>query len=136
VQLDKLREKDMSTITAEQARNITVFVITNYVKIEETTLFDHVMGSAEKTTSPRGVEHKLFVTPGDADDELGWFLKEWQRNGKSQIVSRYDSEGAAEEAKFQRIWKYDFLEDDQRDTEYWHEREGAEAVVNERLNEQ
>jgi len=46
-------------ISAQQARDTKVFVIENS-QIIETTLFDHVAESAEETTSPRGVMHKMF----------------------------------------------------------------------------
>lgn len=128
----------MSTITAQQARNTTVFVINNYKnEIEEITLFDHIIESAEETTSPRGVEHKLYINEGeDKEGNLVWFLKEWKPGGKSHIIDKFPTEEAADEEKFQRIWKYDFMTDDQRDTMYWSTREEAEAELKERIANQ
>jgi len=125
----------MTTITTQLARNTSVFVINLKGVIEETTIFDHVMASAEKTTSPRGVEHVLFVEEGEDGDAIMWFLKKWQRGGKSEVVAQFETKEEAEEEKYQRVWKYDFLVDDQRDTSYYFSREEAEAIITERTQD-
>jgi hypothetical protein len=54
-----------TTLSAQQAKETKIFVINWDNKpepiVEETTLFEHVCESAEETTSPRGIEHKLFI---------------------------------------------------------------------------
>ena len=55
----------MTTLSAQQARDTKVFVINWHNKpepiIEETTLFEHVCESAEKTTTPFGIGCKMFT---------------------------------------------------------------------------
>lgn len=154
----------MSTkITAQEARNTKIFVIENG-EIVETTLFDHVAESAEETTSPRGVMHKVFVEGSQGVtyqhidskeiidqykyDELSdsdqcdynyygettirWELREWLANGKSRLLDSFESQEAADDEWFNRTYKFDFLPDDQRDTNYWYSREDAKMELKDR----
>lgn len=136
----------MSTTTAQQARDTKIFVINNYTnKTEETTLYDHVMESAEKTTSPRGVERKLFIKEVDvevkSEDIDGhcvqkFSLRKWKANGHARIIDTYDTETEAQNELYTRTYNCDFLPDDQRDTMYYMTREEAEAELKERIANQ
>src|ERR1043166_3489348 len=125
----------MTTLSAKQARNTKVFVINSYKnEVEETTLFDHVAESAEKTTSPRGVEHKVFVRQ---DEEAGtWELCRWEPNGSARVIDTYNTEEEANDEWYTRIYNCDFMPDDQRDTQYWNTPEEAEAELKERIANQ
>lgn len=50
----------MKNTTAQEAKNMAIFVIENG-EVEKTNLFDHVMASATEVTSPRGIWNKIFV---------------------------------------------------------------------------
>lgn len=155
------------SLSSTEARNTKIFVIENG-QVVETTLFDHVCESAEETTSPRGVMHKLFVeektgilykcgdtgrtitelTYDELDEEaqgnfsiegqgiIAWELRKWEANGRVRIIDTYETEQEANDEWYTRTYNYDFLPDDQRDTQYWNTREEAEAELEERKNEQ
>lgn len=127
----------MTTQSAQQARNTKVFVINNYKnEVEETTLYDHVMESAEEATSPRGVEHKMFVKEVDNSEAIVFELRKWEANGRARTIDTYDTEAEAEDEKYTRTYNYDFLPDDQRDTMYFNTREEADAELKERIANQ
>lgn len=124
------------TLSAQQARNTVIFIFNNYTnKIEETTLYDHVIESAEETTSPRGVEHKMFIKEVEGEENFYYELREWMPNGKSRLLGTYDTEEAANDEWYTRTYNYDFMPDDQRDTMYWNTREEAEVALQERNND-
>jgi hypothetical protein len=127
-------------LSALEARNTKIFVIENG-EVVETTLFNHVIESAEETTSPRGVMHKMFIDEIDVeefdseDQYVGttqrYILREWQANGRSRELDRFNSEEAANDEWYTRTYNYDFTPDDQRDTRYWFTRDEAEKEMNE-----
>ena len=123
----------MYTQSAQQARNTKIFVINGHkMKVEETTLYDHVVESAEETTSPRGVMHKVFIQHNE--EEVTWELRRWQPNGHSALIDSYTSEEVANDEWYTRTYNFDFIEDDQRDTRYWIDREEADAALEEMIN--
>ena len=125
----------MTTQSAQQARNTKVFVINNYSnEVEETTLYDHVIESAEETTSPRGVMTKLFVQ--ENEEESTWEVRHWEPNGRARVIEAYTCEEEATDEWYTRIYNSDFQPDDQRDTMYFNTREEAEAELKERMANQ
>jgi len=152
------------TLSAQQARNTTVFIIEKG-EVVETTLYDHVMKSAEWTTTRNGNGPVLFIREqfGEFykheetgrlinedtykgldeaeqdeyvyahDDVVAWQLIQWINNGQNfVIIDWFKTEEDAEDALFNRIYDYDFLPDDQRDTDYWDTREEAEEALAQR----
>jgi hypothetical protein len=75
-------------ITAQEARTTKIFVIENG-KVIETTLFDHVCESAEETTSPRGVMHKLFID--EIEEEI------YGEIGTEKLIDAKEYDSLAEE---------------------------------------
>lgn len=126
----------MTTITTQQTRNTKVFVINYKNEVEETTLYDHVMESAEETTSPRGVMRKVFVEEVDNGETIVFELRKWEANGRARTIDTYSTEEEAANELYTRTYRYDFMTDDQRDTMYWNTREEAEAELNERIANQ
>lgn len=127
--------------TAQEARDKKIYVIEND-EIIQTTFYDHVIASARETTSPRGVMYKLFYDEVDVelfDDEgdyIGttseWILKEWLGGQKAIEVGRFGTLEEAENEWFDRTYKFDFLPDDQRDTQYWDSEAEARKEFEER----
>lgn len=124
--------------TAQQARDLNIFVINYHGDIVETSLYDHVTQSVEKITSPRGIWPKLFfekhqwLDHSDIDgDKLieGFALKYWEHNGRARVVATYLTEEEAENDWFDRIYNFDFMEDDQRDTQFFATKEEAEQYI-------
>jgi hypothetical protein len=72
----------------------------------------------------------------EGETTIRWELRKWQANGRSVVVESYKTEEEANDEWYTYTYNYDYLPDDQRDTQYWNNREEAEAVVEERLNEQ
>lgn len=127
----------MTKITAQQARDTKVFVINNYKnEVEETTLYDHVMESAEETTSPRGVMRKVFVEEVDNGESIAYELRKWEAGGRARTIDTYLTEEEANDELYTRTYNYDFMTDDHRDTMYWNTREEADAELKERIKNQ
>lgn len=124
----------MANITATQAKATTIFYLTADNEIESDNLFDFVMESEEMTTSPRGVEGKVFVQ--ENEESQTWDLREWQPNGHSRAIETFDTEEEANDEHFDRIYKYDFLPDDQRDIQYFITMQEAEEALADRLNDE
>jgi len=139
----------MNYRSAAEAKKTTVFVINCKGEIEETTLYDHVMESADRTTSPRGLMPVIFVEEttiinddaGD-DNEDAWFfepvwaVKSWKHmNQFSQptVIADFATKEEAEDAHYTYIYNDDFQKDDQRDTFFFTTREEAEKMLADRL---
>lgn len=121
--------------SAQQALNTKIFVINGHkMEVEETTLYDHVVESAEETTSPRGVMTKLFVQ--ENEEESTWEVRQWEPNGRSRVVDSYSTEEEARDEWYIRTYNYDFMPDDQRDTRYWANKEEADSALQEMIKEQ
>jgi hypothetical protein len=112
--------------------------------IEETTLYDHIMESEDETTTPRGVAPREFVERIEPEDEVFlwdigryekvdqvWTISSWGVGGNhySRGTEYFSTEEAAEQKLFERIFEYDFANDDQRDTRYFESREEAEEEL-------
>ena len=121
-------------ITTKEARETKIFIINEENEVEETNLLDFVMESAEKTTSPRGVEMKLHVRKNKAnDEEHNVHVWTWGNHGNNpKPIKEFDTEKEAEDFIFQLTHDYDFMPDDQRDTAYYETREDAELDIIER----
>jgi hypothetical protein len=123
----------------QHARNSRIFVIENET-IVETNLYDHVMESAKEVTSPRGIWNEYFSEEIMVNDDQGepvekYAVKQWLGGGqKLMTVHIYDTWEEAEDYVFERIYKFDFQKDDQRDTFFFNTREEAEKELNDRLN--
>lgn len=108
------------------------FVSCDY-RIAETDLLSFVYDSAEETTSPRGVERKLYILEVEGETENVYELRLWGPNGHgTTLIDTFDTEEEAEDEAFNRTYTYDFLTDDQRDTWYSESREDAEQYLVER----
>lgn len=117
--------------SVKEAKETIVFVLNFNGEIEETTLYDHVTESAEKTTSPRGVMTKIFVeettvTEYNSDTEEDeektvWAVKQWgfHGNGPAKVVATFETEEEASDDWYTRIYNFDFQADDQRDTSFF-----------------
>jgi hypothetical protein len=106
------------------------FVVEDY-EIKEGNLYDFIMESMDKTTSPRGVESRLHIKESE-DKYQVWT---WGLAGNNpQLIEEFDTLEEAEESIFQKIYQFDFMADDQRDTQYFIHRKDAEIERGERLN--
>lgn len=156
--LEKYNEKyEQTTYTAKNGRVITLSprLVNFALRVNETNLFDFVMESAEETTSPRGVERKWHVREKEQqcscyDEENETFDPECEKcyegteivyqvcswgigNWSPKVIMTFDTEEEAADFLFDRIYKYDFLNDDQRDTEYFSSEEDALEAIVERM---
>lgn len=100
--------------TKKQAQETKISVIENG-KVVQTTLYEHIMKSAERVTSPGGIEPRLHIR--EAGNAFAVHLWDHRENG-TQFIESFHTREEAEEFIFQKIWIYDFLEDDQRDIRY------------------
>ncbi len=116
---------------------MVIFVIENG-EVEQTNLFDHVMGSATEVTSPRGIWNKIFVEEaeiledGTEEPAIKWAIKDWGRNAHNRIpktIELFDTQDDAEDECFRLHEAHDFHKDDQRDTRYWHSKEEAQKEL-------
>lgn len=122
----------LMNLTVKEAQEQKVFVFDHDLNIHETTLYEHVMDSAELTTSPRGVGMKLhirensesFDNDGDViENEKPYEVWSWGINGNNPRFGGecFYTEEEAEDHIFQQTYKFDFLPDDQRRTDYYHD---------------
>lgn len=122
-------------ITIKEAKETKVFVINNN-EIEETNLYDHIMVSAEETTSPRGVENKLHVREKyeDVFDQNGelecqnqcFEVWTWGFRGQyPKFIERFETPEDAENDIFERTFNYDFENDCNRNTQYFETYDDA-----------
>jgi hypothetical protein len=88
---------------------------------------------ADETTSPRGVEPRLFIreafTGEDEQDACNLFeLRKWWPNGSSSLCDTYESEDEAELARLE-IWEM-AMQDSNTDAPsfFFDEREAQECV--------
>jgi len=104
------------------------------LSIEEDDLYSFVMESAEQGTNPDGAGNKLFIrevekdvsdNDDDFDFETKFEVRRWNRSGSS-LIFVFDTEEEAEDCLFEIIYKYDFLDDDQRNTTFFYTIEEAE----------
>lgn len=147
--------------TAKQARETKIFFLEQInqqgnLRVAETSLYDFVMESAEETTSPRGNERKLHIRETERqcscwdtkveDDfdpdcekcyqgtEIVFKVWDWGPMGqRPRVLETCNTEEEAEDYIFQRVYEYDFMRDDQRDTEYFYSEYEAKQAVIERL---
>ena len=118
----------------QEALNSMVFVFNYSDEIEKTNLYDHIMESADETTTPRGVGKRLHVR--ENEDEATYELWSWGALGNNPyFIDSFDTEEEAEEELFARTYEYDFMTDDQRDTSFFYTRDEAENVLKERLED-
>ena len=92
----------------------TVFIL-NFDKngfpfVTTDTLENRVSESAEETTSPRGVEPKLFVDGTD--------LKYWEVGGRARLVDSFATEEEARQEWLERTYKYDYVDDERFADDY------------------
>lgn len=107
--------------------NQKVYVV-NFGEIEELTLAEHVMKSAEETTSPRGVENKLHIRE---NEETGKF-EVWTWGILGRYPSKHDEFDTQEEADeyiLEFVYERNFLNDDQRNTHYHFTLEEAKEEL-------
>lgn len=144
----------MNLTTAE---NTEVFILEYYddvlkTTIEQVNLAEHIMMSAEETTSPRGVENKLHVREVseqcecyDTDTEVykkgcptcggyGEVIKhqvcEWGPSGHGlHRFEIFDTKEEANEEIFRCVYEYYFFKDDQRDISYYDTEEEAREYL-------
>ena len=72
-----------------------------YPYIEANNLAYRIAEAAEETTSPRGVEPKMFVD--------GCSLKQWGRNGRAVTIQEFATEEEAQNEWLERTYQYDYL---------------------------
>jgi hypothetical protein len=140
----------------EKTRTYSRFEIEGY-SVGPINEAEFIMQSAEETTSPRGVERKLHIREcerqcscyNDDDDtfdencekcyhgtELAYEVWDWGFRGQyPSKLDTFETEAEAEDYIFQRVYEYDFLRDDQRDTMYFDNIEEAEDEMIERYAE-
>jgi hypothetical protein len=136
-------------MTAKEAQEAEVWVIENQRPVK-TNLYDHVMASAEATTSPRGVENKLHIreheTPCNCVDDEGdhnedckncykgvqieYCVYDWGFRGQyPRLIETFETEEEAANEIFERTEKYDFQNDVNRDTNYFYSQQEAERDI-------
>ena len=85
------------------------------------TLENRVSESAEETTSPRGVEPKLFVEGTD--------LKYWEIGGHARLVESFDTKEEAEQEWLERTYEYDYLNSSNYSDDYDTEEDALQAAA-------
>jgi hypothetical protein len=122
--------------TAKQAQATKVYFIDyNDMTIDSDSLYNFVMESAEETTSPRGVMNKLFLEEKEIGNTVKYQVRYWM-GSQSKVVEEFDTEEDAEDLIFERTYDFDFMPDDQRNTNYFLLKEEAEQDLAERISEQ
>jgi hypothetical protein len=132
-------------MTAKDAKKTIIFIIENG-EIVETNLFDHVMGSVDETTSPVGVMRRFHIRHRDnhhLSDRRGLLKTTINKEGKFEVwtwgvrgnnprfIQEFETEDQAEDWLFQRTYEADFVQDDQRNTSYYHSQEDAAHALSE-----
>ncbi|MEO7016540.1 MAG: hypothetical protein ABI067_08345 [Leifsonia sp.] len=156
----------MKTTAKQAQATKVYFIDYNDMTIDSDSLYNFVMESAEETTSPRGVMNKLFLQEKEIglyqniDDNEVIIEKEYNElnekekdnykylgntvkyqvrywmGSQSKVVEEFDSEEDAEDLIFERTYDFDFMPDDQRNTNYFLLKEEAEQDLAERISEQ
>lgn len=116
--------------TLQEAKDMIVYCLDAKGEIYPTSLFDHVMESADEVTSPRGIETKIFIeefeeATGDGEYTTRYGLYNWLGGQKKTLIELFDTQEEADNEWFRRIMDYDFMRDDQRDTRYYSSIEEA-----------
>lgn len=132
--------------TVKEAKEISIFIIEDG-EVVETNLYDHVMGSVDETTSPVGVMPRFHIRHGEmfySTDLHGRLRTTINKEGKFEVwswgvlgnnprfIEEFETEEQAEDWLFQRVFEVDFMQDDQRDTSYYHSKDEANKVLHER----
>jgi hypothetical protein len=138
-------DQKMNIKSAKEARNTTIYFIDGAGNIDSDSLFNFVSDSAEKVTSPRGIWTKIFVEETTVLQDLlesdpayiegeneqkkveKFGLFEWAGGQKKRLIQAYDTQEEALDQWYTRTYNYDFMEDDQRDTQYFLSRAEAEG---------
>ncbi len=128
----------------KEAENKVIFVFNHNGKIEKTTLYDHAIESRDETTSPVGVMGRLHIRHEDiscrynlrnrVNNDKGFFeVWTWGVNGNNpKFIEEFEKEEDAEEFIWEKIYSYDFAQDDQRDTSWFETIEEAQEIKWER----
>jgi hypothetical protein len=115
-------------LSKEAAKATIIFLIdSEKLEVYQSNLYDHVMESAEWTTASVGNAQKLHIV----DNHL-YELREWNRYGGYRVIDTYEAITDAEEELFDKVYRLDFLRDDQRDTSYIDTKEEAESELEDR----
>jgi len=114
-------------------QNKIVYCFDESREIVERTLAEHIMLSNDETTSPRGVESRLHIRGNEGDGYEVWTWGCTGNKAEKFTFQNFETEEEADAWIYNRIYEYDFLADDQRDTSYFYEYEDAFDVYIERL---
>jgi hypothetical protein len=114
---------------SKKAAKATIIFLIDSKKLEvyESNLYDHVMESAEWTTANVGNAQKLHIEYNELYE-----LREWNRYGGYRVIEIYEAITDAEEELFDKVYRFDFQNDDQRDTSYFDTKEEAEVELEDR----
>lgn len=112
--------------TAKEALQTIIYCI-DADGVYQTNLYKHVMESLSECTSPRGVMSEMWVEEHEEvieeDGNYGTIVRyrlcQWLAGRKYHVVDTYDTEEEAEDELYDRVYKVDYLNDDQRSTEYF-----------------
>lgn len=112
--------------TETEAKQTTVFTYDENGAYS-VNLHDFIMESADKTTTPHGIDYICYIR----ENENGWDLRKWVAHGsQSFLVGTVETEMDAKE------WLWDkhciaFDEDDQRNTSHYSTLEEAQDAYKE-----
>lgn len=114
-----------------EAQKTTIYFVNEDLEVEETTEAEFINQSIDETTSPRGVEPRLHVRENEDDNTFEVWT--WGPSGNNaKFIKSFEIKEEADEFIFQKTYEYDFMEDDQRDTQYFFNEEEAQALADER----
>lgn len=117
--------------TIKTAKDNTIFYINEDLEVESTTELEFIMRSVDETTSPMGVMPRLHIR--ENNDENTFEVWTWGTSGNNaKFIKSFEIKEEADEFIFQKTYEYDFMEDDQRDTQYFFNEEEAQALADER----
>ncbi len=126
--------------TVKEAKEQIILIIEDG-EIVETSLYDHVMGSVDETTSPVGVMPRFHIRHQDKhcwykllnkvrNDEGKFEVWTWGVRGNNpNLIEAFDTEEQAKDWLFQRVYEVDFIQDDQRNTSYYHSKDDAAKAL-------
>lgn len=124
-----------------KAAGTRIYLLSNTTpaRIIADNLYDHVMKSLPNVCTRQGVRAAVFIrhqctwsdtTPSELYDI--YEVCKWAENETDiEVLSSFDTDQEAEDAKYEYVYQHYFIKDDQRDTRYWIKHREARVACQE-----